>query len=90
MEQQAELVGGRLGTGGAVGREVELVRLDQILGLSSGAIDLLIERLRQTRQVDDDEPAVGPLGSGLDAGDDAALDSPAFGGIAEVPVASER
>jgi hypothetical protein len=30
-----------------------------------------------------------PLGSGFDAGDDAARDSPAFGGISEVTVAAD-
>ena len=63
---------------------MQLVRLDQVLGLPSGAIELLVERFRQARQVGDDEPAVGPLGTGLDAGDDAALDGLAFGGVAEV------
>ena len=45
VDQQSELVGGRLGAGGAVGGEVKLVRLNQVLGLSSGAIDLVVERL---------------------------------------------
>jgi hypothetical protein len=68
---------------------VQLVRLDQVLGLSSGAIELFVVRFRQARQVDDDEPAVGPLGSGLDAGDDASLDRPAFGGVAEVAIVTD-
>ena len=89
VDQQAELVGGRLGAGGAVGGEVQLVRLDQVFGLSPGAVDLLVERLGQARQIGDDEAAVGALGSGLDAGDDAALDLPAGGGVAEVAVAAD-
>jgi hypothetical protein len=55
---------------------VQLVRLDQVFGLFSGAIDLLIERLWQACQIGDYEPAVGPPGAGLDTGDDAALDLP--------------
>ena len=78
-----------LRAGGAVGGEVQLVRLDQVLGLSAGAIDLLVERLGQARQIGDDEAAVGALGSGLDAGDDAALDLPAFRGVAEIAVAAD-
>ena len=42
MDQQAELVGRRPGAGGAVGGEVQLVRLDQVFSLSPGAIELLI------------------------------------------------
>ena len=34
VDQQTELVGRRLGAGGAVGGEVQLVRLDQVFGLS--------------------------------------------------------
>ncbi len=59
-----------------------------VLGLSPGTINFLVERLGQARQIGDDEAAVGALGTGLDAGDDAALDLvPAFGGVAEIAVA---
>jgi hypothetical protein len=68
---------------------VQLVCLDQVFGLSPGAIDLLIECIGQARQIGDDEAAVGALGSGLDACDDAALDFPAGGGVAEVTVAAD-
>jgi len=84
VDQKTELVGGGLAARGAVGGEVQLVRLDQVLGLASGTIELLVERFRQARQIGDDEPAVGPLRAGLDAGDDAALDVPALGGVAEI------
>jgi hypothetical protein len=62
VEQQAELVGGRLAARGAVGGEVELVRLDQVLGLPACAIDLVVERLGQARQVGDDEAVSAPWG----------------------------
>jgi hypothetical protein len=68
---------------------VQLVRFDQVFGLSSGAIDLLIERLGQSRQIGDDEAAVGALGTGPDTGDNAALDFPACGGVAEFAVAAD-
>ena len=89
MDQQPELVGGGLGAGGAVGGEVEFVSLDQVLGLSPRAIDLLVERLGQTAQIGDDEAAIGALRSGLDAGDDAALDFPALGGVEEVAITAD-
>src|SRR5260370_26604845 len=88
VDQQPELVGGGLGAGGAVGSKVEFVRLDQVLGLPSRAVDFLVKRLGQAAQVGDNEAAVGALGTGLDAGNDATLDLPAFGGIAEVAIAA--
>src|ERR1044072_3788280 len=65
------------------------MRLDQIFSLAAGAVDLLIQHLGQARQVGDDETAVGTLGTGLDTGDDAALDDPAFRGIAEITIAPD-
>ncbi len=53
---------------------MQLVRLDQVLGLSPRTVDLFVERLGQAGQVGDDEAAVGALGSGLDTGDDTAFD----------------
>jgi len=44
VDQQAELVGGGLGARGAVGSEVQLVRLDQVLGCP-WRIYLLVEAL---------------------------------------------
>ena len=57
---------------------MQLVRLDQVLGLAARAVDLLVKRLGQARQIGDDEATVGTLRTGLDAGDDAALDCPAL------------
>jgi hypothetical protein len=65
------------------------VRLNQVLGLPARAIDLLVERLGQARQIGDDKAAVGTLGPSLDAGDDTALDIPALGGVAEIAVAAD-
>ena len=58
VDQQAELVGGRLAARGAVGGKVQLMRLDQIFGLSTRAIELFIERLGIALQIGDDEAAV--------------------------------
>ena len=40
-------------------------------------------------EIGDDEAAVDTLGSGLDAGDDAALDYPTLGGVVEFTVATD-
>src|SRR4051795_7562438 len=69
--------------------EVELVCFDQVLGLPPRAIDLVVERLGQARQIGDDEAAVGTLSPGLDARDDAALGIPAFGCVTEIAVAAD-
>src|SRR4051812_42221925 len=53
------------------------------------AIDLVVERLGQARQIGDDEAAVGTLSPGLDARDDAALGIPAFGCVTEIAVAAD-
>src|SRR5206468_7359227 len=66
-----------------------LVCFDQVLGLPPRAIDLVVERLGQARQIGDDEAAVGTLSPGLDARDDAALGIPAFGCVTEIAVASD-
>jgi hypothetical protein len=52
----------RLGAGSTVGSEVQLVRLDQVLGLSSGAVNLFVERLGQAGEIGDDKTAVGTPG----------------------------
>ena len=63
VQHQPELVGGGFGAGGPVRGEVQLVGLDQILGLASGTVDLLVEPAWRAGQVGDDEPAVRtPLG----------------------------
>src|SRR5260370_39505048 len=60
-----------------------------MFGLAARAIDLFVERAGHAWQIGDDEAGVGTLGTGLDAGDHAALDSPAFGGIAEIGPAAD-
>ena len=46
MQKQPELVGGRLGAGGAVSRQMRLPGFDMVFGLSAPAVDVLIERAR--------------------------------------------
>ena len=93
MHHQPELVGGRLGARGAIGGEVKLVRLDQVLGLPARAVDVLVEMLRCACEVGDDEARVGALWSGLDAGDDTTgagigRFGPGAGGIVDLAMAA--
>ena len=68
---------------------MQLVRLDQVLGLPACAIDLVVSVLGRPGRLVTMKRLSAPLGAGLDAGDDAALDVPAFGGIAELAIAAD-
>ena len=45
MQDKPHLVGERRAATGAIGRQLRLVLLDQVLGLSAGAVDCLINVL---------------------------------------------
>src|SRR3954462_11921694 len=58
--------------------------LDVVLGLATGAVDVLVNRAAaHTIETGDDEACVDALRSGLDAGDDALDAVPACGAIVE-------
>src|SRR5689334_14678687 len=62
--------------------------LDVVLGPTARAVEPLVEVLgAATFQTGDDEPGIGSLEPGLDAGDDALDPAPALGGIVELPEA---
>src|SRR5208283_1066962 len=68
---------------GAVGGQLALVPLDQVLGLSACAVDGAIERLRvAARDAGDDVTDIQTLAGRLDARHDAAGMGPGFGGVA--------
>ena len=90
MDQEPELIGGRLGARRSVGGEVQLVRLDRILGLAATAVEDLVEPARGAGEVGDDEAAVAAERRCLDTGDDPALLAlPALGGVAQVTEAAD-
>ena len=67
---------------GAVGGELGLVQLDQVLGLAAGAIEVGIKPFgRPARDVGDDVADVETEPRRLDAGYDAALSRPGFRGV---------
>ena len=85
MQEQPELVRGRLGAGRAVGGEMRLPGLDVVLGRAAPAVDILVERLGLSAgEVGDDEAGVGALIADLDAGDDALNPAPAGGAVEEL------
>src|ERR1700741_386781 len=62
--------------------------LDVVLGRTTGAVEPLVEVLGAAAfEAGDDEPGIGALEPGLDAGDDALDPAPALRGIVELPEA---
>ena len=62
VDEQPELVGGGLAARRSIRGEVQLVGLDQVLGLAAGAVDLLVQPARRALEVGDNEPRVAFLG----------------------------
>jgi hypothetical protein len=68
VEEQAKLVGGCLGTGGAVSGEMTLPGLDMIFGNAAPAIDTLVKCFRPAAgEIGDDEAGVGSGLAGFNA-----------------------
>jgi hypothetical protein len=64
---------------GAVGGELSLVQLDQVLGLAASAVGSLVYMLGGSGlETSDDEADIQALGGGLDTGASAALFVPGF------------
>jgi hypothetical protein len=63
---------------------MRLPRLDVVLRLAAGAIDILVNRAAgQPAEAGDDEPRIGALRPGLNASDDALHPVPACGTVME-------
>jgi hypothetical protein len=61
-----------------------------VLGLTAAAVEILVQRSRRAAvDIGDDEPSVGALRAGLDAGDDALDPAPAGGAVMERCVAPQ-
>ena len=90
VQYEPHLVGARAAAAGAVGSELGLVQLDQVLRLTAGAIDTLIDMLsRSGLDAGDDEADVEALGGGLDAGAGAALFVPGLGAVSGLGEAAQ-
>ena len=76
VQYEAYLVGERRPATGAVGGQLGLVQLDQVLGLAAGTVQGVVEPLgAATREVGDHVANVQPLRGGLDARRHASLRS---------------
>jgi len=83
VEDQPELVGGRALAGGAVGGELDLVLLDEGLGLAAGAVDPFVEMAGLAGERSDYVARVEAARRRLEPGDDAAFAVPRAGGVIE-------
>ena len=89
VQDQPELVGERALAGGAVGGELGLVQLDQVLRLAAGAVDPFVEMARPAGERGDDVARVEAAGRRLQPGDHAARAVPRAGGVGEVGEAAD-
>lgn len=91
VQNQPHLVGSGVPAGGAVGGELALVQLDQVHGLSAGAVQLGVEPCgRAGRDVGDPVANVEAEPGRLDAGGDAALLPPGLGRMRGLGKAAHR
>jgi hypothetical protein len=79
MQYEPHLVSERAAAAGTVGGKLRLVQLDQVLRLTSGAVERLVDVLgRSGLDAGDDETDVEALGGGLNPGAGAAVLVPGF------------
>src|SRR3954464_4756349 len=84
MEEEAHLVGARSAARGPVGGQMRFPRLDMVLRLTPGAIDVLVDGAAgRAAETGDDEACIDPLWPGLDASDDALHPVPARRSVIE-------
>ena len=89
VQHEADLIGDGGTAGRAIGSELRLVQLDQVLGLAARAIEAVVDPFgRAVLEVGDDEADVEAERRGFDAGDGAPLAVPGFGLVARLGIAA--
>ena len=90
MEEETELIGGRLGAGRAIRRQMGLPGFDVVFGPAAPAIDVFVKPARVAmREIGDDKARVGPFRADFDAGDDALDPAPTLRAVEELLEAAE-
>ena len=90
VQDEPHLIGERRKTGSSIRRQLALVQFDQIFHLPTRAIERVVDMLgRSFRDVGDDEADIEPQLGCFDAGADAPLAFPGFGGVVCLRVASQ-
>lgn len=91
MQHQTNLVGDGRAAGGAVGGKLALVHLDQVFGLTTSAVDDVVDVLGGTfAEICDDEADVEAHRGRLDAGAGAAFGLPGFRLVAGLDVVTQH
>lgn len=91
MENEADLVGERRTTAGAVGGELRLMQLDQTLGLAARAIQAVVDPLGRTDiEAGDDEADVEAEHGRLNTGDGAPFAIPGLCLVARLGIAARN
>ena len=91
MQNKPHLIGQRRAATGPVGRQLALVPLDQILGLTACAVEAVIEpRCGTEFDVGDDVADIETFPRRLDPRHDPAGMRPGFGGIARLDVVAHH
>src|ERR1019366_1832366 len=83
VQDQAHLVGPRVATWGAIGSELSVMQLDEVLRLTAPAVDGLVEVFGRSTQRSDDVANVEAEHRRLNPSDHAALSPPALGAIVQ-------
>ena len=87
VQDETHLVGQRRTAGGAVGGELRLVQLDQVLRLPGRAVEVIVKPGRVAGcHVGHDVAGIETASGAFEARDDALLSGPGFGGIAGLGV----
>ncbi len=89
VQDQPDLIGHRAAAGGAVGCRLGFVKLDEVFGLATVAVDRLVQVDGTAEQRRHDVSVVEPLGGGFQPGDDLALGFPALGAVADFAVGAQ-
>ena len=90
MQNKPHLIGERRTTGSAVRRQLAFVQFDQIFHLSARAIERVVDMFwRAIGDVGDDVADIQPQFRCFDAGADATLNLPGFGGVVRLRVAAQ-
>src|SRR5258708_37350051 len=91
MEHETDLVGERRTAPGAVGGELRLMQLDQILGLAARAIQTVVDHFaRAEMEAGDAEADVEAAHCRLNTGDGAPFAIPGLGLVARLGIAAQN
>ena len=91
MQNETDLVGERGAATGAIRGKLALVELDEVLSLTAGTIESVVQPFSAAAgDVGDDEADIEALGRRLDARGHASLAVPGLGAVTRLGIAAQR